>query len=260
MCSNLSVFSSVGDMRWYILIDIDAYWYIIIHNPWCWNSCSSIEAFQDILWSLLSLSTAGASFHGRVRLLDELGRAPAHPCFNEMSTLPLGQNHLAISTLTWYHWRVLYDILSISRVFETFPPTIHLKMTPYDTTTPQCRVLRSTPPLEPLDIGLPRECRWVYLKTCISQAAICTVVGHAACKDQSYSDPKFPLLHNIAYVCISVTFESRAFPEVRSLNMEPRWHIISWPSHSQRLENMAFSGVSCAQLFHQFHSMSSLAT
>jgi len=128
---------------WYEMIHIDAYWYImqnqskssiyIIHNPRCWNNCSSKKHFEDVLWNLLSLSTAGASFHGRVRLLEELGRAPAHPCFNEMSTLPLGQNDLPISTLTWYPWCVLYDILSISRVFETFSPTIHLKwhlMTP----------------------------------------------------------------------------------------------------------------------------------
>lgn len=69
-----------------------------------------------------------------------------------------------------------------------------------------------------------------------------------------YSDVKFPVLHRVLHMS--------AFLWHLKVEHSPRcvlwiWnHVdISWPSHSQRLQNMAFSGVSFAQSFHQFHPL-----
>ena len=60
--------------------------------------------------------------------------------------------------------------------------------------------------------------RWAYLKTCISQPALCTIIGHAACKVLRYSDLiYFPNLHHT---------QSRAF-HMRSLSMKTHWHVIT---------------------------------
>lgn len=135
-------------------------------------------------------------------------------------------------------------ISSKSPVFETCSPTIHSKwhLMTYDTTTPQCRVLRSTPPLELLDIGKPGECSWVYLlKQNISQAAICTIVSHAACKILRYSDLKNPIY--CIYVCISVTFASCPKSSIpRGAFSEYETTLAHHDHQSQSLQDMALSG------------------